>query len=290
MAANPNVQADRGRVALQRGPLVYCFEQCDNPDVRVDRIVLAKDPEFKVETRRNFISSDRDNDATKGAASRTVDVVTCKDAYGNTLTAVPYCVWDNRAPGRMCVWVRQAGLDSESEDYAKAENWTDAAGDPILYKPLDASVLTDSVPDRGVEFNASFLTDPLSTLDFENQAETPKNSCDKENPRATWQDRKGTREWFGYSFPEPRKLASATVYWFDDRTAGGGCRVPVSWRVLYRGPGSSEWREVKARGPYTVDRDKDNNVAFEEIEAKEVRIEVQLQDSFSGGILRWVVK
>ena len=212
MAANPNVEADRGRVALQRGPLVYCFEQCDNPDVRVDRIVLAKDPEFKVETRRNFISSDRDNDATKGAASRAVDVITCKDAYGNTLTAVPYCVWDNRAPGRMCVWVRQAGLDSESEDYAKAENWTDAAGDPILYKPLDASVLTDSVPERGVEFNASFLTDPLSTLDFENQAETPENSCDKENPRATWWNRKGSREWFEYSFAKPRKLTSATVY------------------------------------------------------------------------------
>lgn len=293
MVANPNVQADRSRVALQRGPLVYCFEQCDNPDVRVDRIVLAKDPEFAVETRPNFIHSNADNDATKNAASRTVDVITCKDVNGNKLVAVPYCVWDNRAAGRMNVWVYQAGLDSEAEDYAKAENWTDAAGAPILYKPLDASILTDSIPELAsvdVEFDGSNTSDQLSTLDAYNQAEKPKNSCDTNSPRATWWAHKGTREWFEYSFLKPRKLTSTTVYWFDDEPINGGCRIPASWRVLYQEPNSKEWKEVKTNGKYAVERDKDNTVNFEEIEAQKIRIEVQLQEEFSGGILRWVVK
>ncbi|MBR4751373.1 MAG: glycoside hydrolase family 127 protein [Thermoguttaceae bacterium] len=292
MTANPNVQADVNRVALQRGPLVYCFEQVDNPNVKVDRIILAKDPEFKVETRKNFISDGNVNEATKGAASRTVDVITCKDVNGNKLTAIPYCVWDNRAAGRMCVWVRQAGLDSSADNFANAENWTDANGDPILYQPLDESVLTDDIPviaGADIEFDGSNTTDQLSTLDAVNQSEKPKNSGDQGSPRATWWGHLGTQEWFEYSFAQPRKLTSTTVYWFDDDPTGR-CRVPASWKFVYQEPGSDEWKEVKTSDKYSCDRDRDVVVNFEEINASKVRIVAQLQEEFSGGILRWVVK
>ncbi|MBR4751375.1 MAG: glycoside hydrolase family 127 protein [Thermoguttaceae bacterium] len=290
MVANPNVQADVNCVALQRGPLVYCFEQVDNPDVRVDRIILAKDPEFRIGTRINFISDENVNNATRGAASRTVDVITCKDVRGCVLTAIPYCVWDNRAAGRMCVWVRQAGLDSSADNFANAENWTDANGDPILYQPLDASVLTDDIPPIAeVEFDASYASDPLSTLDATNQVEKPENSSDLDTPRATWWDRKGTEEWFEYAFAQPRKLTSATVYWFDDDPTGG-CRVPASWKIVYREPGSYEWKEVRTNDEYSCDRDRDVVVNFEEITASKVRIVAQLQENYSGGILRWIVK
>ncbi|MBQ9812320.1 MAG: glycoside hydrolase family 127 protein, partial [Thermoguttaceae bacterium] len=290
MVANPNVQADVNCVALQRGPLVYCFEQVDNPDVRVDRIILAKDPEFRIGTRINFISDENVNNATRGAASRTVDVITCKDVRGCVLTAIPYCVWDNRAAGRMCVWVRQAGLESSADNFANAENWTDSNGDPILYQPLDASVLTDDIPPIAeVEFDASYASDPLSTLDATNQVEKPENSSDLVSPRATWWDRKGTEEWFEYAFAQPRKLTSATVYWFDDDPTGG-CRVPASWKIVYREPGSYEWKEVRTNDEYSCDRDRDVVVNFEEITASKVRIVAQLQENYSGGILRWIVK
>ncbi|MDO5552249.1 MAG: glycoside hydrolase family 127 protein [Planctomycetia bacterium] len=131
MVANPKVEADLGRVALKRGPLVYCFEQCDN-DVPVDEIVLAKDPEFKVEMRDHFISSDSDNEATKNSPMRTVAVITCKNSEGQTLTAIPYYAWDNRAPGKMAVWVKQDGLNPADDS-----EWTDEKGKPILYKPLN---------------------------------------------------------------------------------------------------------------------------------------------------------
>ena len=293
MIANPSVQADQGRVALQRGPLVYCFEQTDNPGVRVDRIILAKDPEFKVETRKNFIQDGSTNEATKNAASRTVDVIKCKDVQGRTLVAVPYCVWDNRAAGRMSVWVRQAGLDS-SEDGAIAKlDWTDAEGAPILYRPLAAGLLTDDVPELAtldVEFSASNETDQLSTLDATNQASKPKNSGDQTVPRATWWSHKGTSEWFEYAFAKPRKLSSASVYWFDDRNIGGGCRVPASWKLTYFDDAANKWVDVKTSDAYGVEMDKDNAVTFEEIETSKVRIEAKLQDDFSGGILNWTVK
>ena len=215
--------------------------------MRVDRIILAKDPQFKVVTRKNFIADGRVNEATKDAASRTVDVITCKDVNGTTLTAIPYCVWDNRAAGRMSVWVRQAGLDSTEAEYAKEENWTDANGDPILYKPLDADVLTDDIPEipgADIEFDGSNTADSLSTLDATNQSKAPKGSDDVSSPRATWWDNKGSNEWFEYSFAKPRKLTSTTVYWFDDEPFGG-CRVPQSWKFVYQEPGSDEWKEVR---------------------------------------------
>lgn len=292
--ANPNVKDDAGRVALQRGPLVYCFEQVDN-DVKVDRIILAQDPEFKVEMRENYISDENVNDATKGFASRSVAVITCKDAFGRELTAVPYCVWDNRAAGKMAVWVRQAGLDAEpsaDSELGKAENWTDADGLPILYKALDANLLTDEAPnmDDYVDFTASFSADAYSTFTPETQdATTPKNSCDHDVPRATFWDRKGTAEWFQYEFFNARKLSTSSVYWFDD-TGRGQCRVPKSWKLTYQAPGSDEWREVETTDAYSVERDKEIVVNFKEIEAERIRLEIQLQENVSGGILKWKVK
>ena len=293
MIANPKVQADNGRVALQRGPLVYCFEQTDNPDVRVDRIILAKDPEFKVETRKNFIQDGTTNDATRNAASRTVDVITCKDYQGRKLVAVPYCVWDNRAAGRMSVWVRQAGLDSGEDGAIAKLDWTDADGAPILYRPLDASLLSDEAPtiaNAETEFSASNETDRLSTLDAENQSAKPANSGDQNSPRATWWSHKGTTEWFQYDYLKPKKVSSSTVYWFDDREIGGGCRVPASWKLQYFDDAAKKWVDVKTNDAYGVDMDKDIVVNFEEVTTSKVRLEAKLQENYSGGILRWVVK
>lgn len=292
MTANPNVQANVGRVALQRGPLVYCFEQIDNRGARVDRIILPKDPEFKVTMRENFISDNNVNDATRNSEARSVAVITVKDINGNTLTAIPYCVWDNRAAGRMSVWVRQAGLDSSDSEYAKAENWTDASGNPILYKPLDPSCLNDTVPEIDlpeVEFDGSYFVDSLSALDYSNQVEKPNGSGDQTSPRATWWSHLGSNEWFEYSFAKPRKLTSTTVYWFDD-TGSGRCRVPASWHVTYQEPNSKEWKQVVTKDEYSCDRDRDITINFDEINAAKIRINVKLQDNVSGGILRWVVK
>ncbi|MDO5310124.1 MAG: glycoside hydrolase family 127 protein [Planctomycetia bacterium] len=293
MIANPNVKADLGRVALQRGPLVYCFEDCDNPDARVDRIILPKDPEFKVQSRKYFIASRLDTFETRTSKARTVDVITCKDIMGRDLTAIPYCVWDNRDAGRMDVWVRQAGLDVEDDSpVMKEDDWIDENGDPILYKALDPSILSDSVPElpQVVDFSGSFYEDKMSTFEYANQAATVSSSADLEAPRATWWARKGSLEWFKYEFPAPRKLTSVSVYWFDDEAANGGCRIPESWKLSYRAPNSDVWEDVPVKGEYVVAKDKAVCVEFDEIEVDKLRLEARLQPGFSGGILQWTVK
>ncbi len=114
----------------------------------------------------------------------------------------------------------------------------------------------------------------------------PANSNDQAIPRFTWWGRLGTREWVQYDFERPRKVSSVSVYWFDDRP-GGGCRVPSSWRLLYRD--GEDWKPVDATG-YGVQRDAYNTVAFPAVETKALRLDVQLQDGFSSGILEWKLK
>jgi hypothetical protein len=112
----------------------------------------------------------------------------------------------------------------------------------------------------------------------------PTSSNDHGIPRMTWWPHKGGSEWIQAEFAEPRKISAVAVYWFDD-TGRGGCRVPQSWRILYRE--GNQWLPVKTTDPCGVERDKVNKAAFEPVTTAALRLEVQLQAEFSGGILEW---
>ncbi len=91
-----------------------------------------------------------------------------------------------------------------------------------------------------------------------------------------------------YDFEQPKKISGASVYWFDD-TGGGGCRIPKSWRLLYKD--GSRWKQAPNLGTccYGLEKDKFNNVKFDPVKTSSLRLEVQLQPDFSGGILEWQV-
>jgi len=116
----------------------------------------------------------------------------------------------------------------------------------------------------------------------------PQNSDDHSIPRHTWWAHKGTREWVQYDFPKPRTVSAVEVYWFDDRPRGGGCRVPESWRLLYRV--GDDWRKVGNATDYAVKRDTFNRVEFSPVATGGLRLDVQLQEKYSSGILEWRIK
>jgi DUF1680 family protein len=122
------------------------------------------------------------------------------------------------------------------------------------------------------------------TVDALSDGLLPQSSNDQSIPRFTWWDHRGTTEWVQYDFKQPRKVASAQVYWFDD-TGSGGCRVPKSWRVLYKD--DNQWKDVTNAVGYEVAKDKFNQARFDPLQTASLRIEVQLQPEFSGGILEW---
>lgn len=110
--ATPKVRQDRGRVALQRGPIVYCLEAADNGD---DLNALALRHEatleatFEKETLGGVIvlhgSAARVSAEDFGAALYRQEPPAASPA---AMTAVPYFAWDNRASGEMQVWIREA--------------------------------------------------------------------------------------------------------------------------------------------------------------------------------------
>ncbi|MGD8453492.1 MAG: glycoside hydrolase family 127 protein [Phycisphaerae bacterium] len=112
----------------------------------------------------------------------------------------------------------------------------------------------------------------------------PKSSKDQTIPRFTWWDRRGSVEWVQYDFAEPRSVSEAEVYWFDDGPEGG-CRPPASWRLLYRV--RDKWQPVSGSMVYGVRRNRFNKIEFKPVTTTAVRIEVELRDGFSGGILEW---
>ena len=115
IAAHPRVKADEGRVALQRGPIVYCFEAVDNSG-RAKDLALPGDPCFNAEYRGNLLGG--------------LTAITGVGADGRKVTAVPYDAWDHREPGEMVVWIRQESTATPPRD--------DEAWKGKLYRQLDA--------------------------------------------------------------------------------------------------------------------------------------------------------
>jgi Beta-L-arabinofuranosidase, GH127 len=131
---------------------------------------------------------------------------------------------------------------------------------------------------------ASFAgIDRPAALSFETE---PTSSDDDNVPRFTWWDHKGTTEWVQYEFDKAIMASQATVYWFDD-TGTGGCRVPESWRLLYRD--GTCWKPIADPSAYGAALNQDNRVTFRSVTTSALRLEVRLKPGFSGGILRWRV-
>lgn len=94
--ANAAVEADRGRVALMRGPLVYCLESADNP-FEVAVFALPEDAEIKTERRDDLLGG--------------VTILRGQGIAGENASvafrAIPYYNWANREAGSMIVWISE---------------------------------------------------------------------------------------------------------------------------------------------------------------------------------------
>ena len=85
VAADEHVVEDRGKVAIQRGPVVYAFEGIDNDGHVLDRS-LPRDAPLTARFDKTLLGG--------------VTVIS-----GAGVTAVPYYAWNNRGRGEMTVWI-----------------------------------------------------------------------------------------------------------------------------------------------------------------------------------------
>jgi len=175
------------------------------------------------------------------------------------LTAVPYPVWCHRGHNPMAVWLPRT-----------AEK---AVPLPCPTLVSEAKALASHI----------WSADTVEAL---NDQVIPANSGDAKIPRFTWWDHKGTAEWVQYDFAKPTRLGAVEVYWFDDEGIGS-CRVPQSCKLTWFN--GSQWQPVTNLSGIGLAKDGFNRATFDSVTASALRMEVQLQPNFSGGILEWRV-
>lgn len=119
--ANPKVEADHGRVAVERGPIVYCAEWPDNR-FNVHSILLNQHPQFKVTDKPELLYGIRQitTDAQALSYDKAGKLVT-KDVE---LTLIPYYAWAHRGEGDMEVWL-PIDVSATSAQPQEAGQWED---------------------------------------------------------------------------------------------------------------------------------------------------------------------
>jgi len=255
IVAHDSVEADRGRVALQRGPIVYAAEWPDNANGTVRNIVLPDSAKLTSELRPDLLNGVQ---IVKGRAhGLAYDAKGAVTRTEQDFTAIPYATWANRGRGQMIVWL------ATRDDIARPTPWPTAA---------TTATVTTSPARRNVRAI--------------NDGDDPQSSSDPSS-YFDWWPRRGTVEWAEYAFREPTRVSEVGIYWFDD-TGRGQVRVPASWRLFYRA--GDAWNPVRTTDTYGVELDRYNKLTFSPVTTSGLRIEVIAQPQWSAGIQEWKVR
>ncbi len=269
--ANNKVVADRGQIAVERGPLVYCAEWPDN-NFDIMGMLVNQSPAFATGEKpmSAFIPADRQKQLT---LFKTQDITTLStnaqllayDKQGRLttqderLTLIPYFAWCHRGSGNMKVWMPQ--------DVRATRPATPAT-------LASQATIASSTPSASMKSIADGLV--------------PADENDRSVPYFHWWPKQGTTEWITYTFKEPQQVQSATVYWYDDQP-WGGCKVPESWNIEYQ-DAQGQWQSVADADSYPVKKGQPCTVHFAPVKTKVLRLNVKQPEKFSCGLFEWSVK
>jgi hypothetical protein len=255
--ADERVKDDIGKIAVQRGPLVYCAEWPDNNDGNVLNLVLNKDVELTSEFKPELLGGTEVIKTLGHQAKRTLEGKVEMLPY-ETVTFIPYALWNNRGPGQMMVWI------------------------PVTVKSARPSP-APTIAYRS-RISASKKSRTLSSIADQYE---PLNSNDHSSPYYHWWPDKNQWEWVQYDFEKSETVSKTKVYWFDDGP-DGGCRIPDEWELLYKS--GNTWRPVKTKTPYKVTKDAWDSLSFEPVKTGAVKLRIKLNKDFASGIHEWVIE
>ncbi len=255
--AHPNVTADKDKMALQRGPIVFCLEWPDN-EGKVLNLMIRDDARLRTEYRPDLLNGVVVVTGNAQVVKRTNngDII---PAQNKQFTAIPYYAWAHRGRGETAVWT---------------------ARKPEAARPEPADTLTFKS-----KTTASFVH---VSLDAIKDQILPKDSSDSSALQLDFWPHKGTTEWIQFDWNERHNISSVNIYWFDD-TGRRQCSVPKSWKVLYR-DAKGNFKPVRNNGPYLTEKDTFNEVIFEPVKTDGIKIEIMLKDKRSAGVQEVIIK
>jgi len=166
--AHPLVVDDRGKVAIERGPIVYCAEWPDN-DFSVLSVLLNNKPEFTVEHKADLLYGINE--------IKTNAQILSYDAQGRIvprdvkLTLIPYYAWSHRGSGEMAVWL------------------------PIELRATKAALPATIASESKI--SASHMVKSISAI---SDRMIPNGEGAGSAPYYHWWPKQGTTEWISYDF------------------------------------------------------------------------------------------
>ncbi|RFZ92710.1 glycoside hydrolase family 127 protein [Mucilaginibacter conchicola] len=256
--ANAKVKADRGRFAFERGPIIYCLEGPDNKDSLVQNLLVDKNAVATSTYQDNLLNGVEVINTEGKSAVRQLKTDSILQTE-QSVRAIPYYAWANRGSSEMTVWIPYE---------------TSA----VRPKPAPTIASTSKV--------TASLKNTRMFAAIKDQYE-PADSKDTNYPYLHWWPAKNTTEFVEYNFDTAHTISQSLVYWYDDGP-WGGCRIPATYKLLYKKDG--QWVPVKNKDDYTTSKDKFNIINFDAVTTTALRMEVQLPADNSSGIHEWVVK
>ena len=266
IVANDNAEDCRGKVALERGPIVYCLEGSDQADSHVFNKYILNSTPIAVHFEKGLLNGVM---VLEGQAKEVEQNGEVKDVK---FRAIPYCTWNNRGPQQMEIWV--------------AATPTAAVATPLETIASKAQTFSNRGP---IQNDAPETAPTDGWAGGVNDQWEPKRSSDTSKPYHYWWLKRGSKESISYKFDKPYKVSNVQVYWLDFDHYDGDFRTPESWTLYYK-DSEGQWQEVADHTPFTVRKDCYNSVDFKPVTTQEMKIVAQLQKGQSGGVLEWKVK
>lgn len=264
IVANDNAEDDRGKMAIERGPIVYCLEGQDQPDSAVfdKSIALSADISARyVADKLNGIVE------LSGKALKTnVD----GSVSATDFKAIPYSTWNNRGADNMEVWIPT----SPAYAHVAPQPTIASKARTICYR----GAIQKDAPETAAETSEAWGV---------NDQWEPRRSSDTSKPYHYWWLKYGTLESIAYEFDKPYEVNNVQVYWLDFDHYDGSFRTPESWKLYYKD--GDQWKEVEQHSAYGVERDCYNSLDFKPVRTTALRIEAQLRKGYSGGVIEWKV-
>ncbi len=263
--AHEAVADDRGKLAIQRGPVMYCLEGQDQADSAVFDKFIPDGTEFAEVFEPELLNGVV---TLQGTAKQLLADGTVKDV---AVKAIPYSTWNNRGADQMAVWI------PESAESARAVPAPTLASRARMY----------SEP-TNINSEAPAATSNLQWAWGYNDQWEPTSSADTSKPYHYWWLRRGTLENVCYEFDAPQKVSAVDVYWLDFDHYDGNYRVPESWKLYYK-DSANRWKEVETTCAYGTEKDCYNHLTFKPVKTTALKLAAQLREGESGGVIEWKV-
>lgn len=257
VVASDSVVTNIGKIALQRGPIVYCAEGIDFEDRKINDLIVDINGEFTPELVTNQMGRMVELNGKAKHTKRTIEgkVVTGEEC---NFKAIPYYAWAHRETSPMVIWFPTT-IESA--------------------KPKPAPTIA----------NTSKIDGSLVNRDIEGIRDQimPAGSNDRNCQFFHWWPNANQTEWISYTFDKPRTISKSLIFWFSD---GGGCKAPKAWRLYYQAKKGGEWIPVKTDDPFGTELNYINIVDFEPVKAVAAKIEIDLPIDCSSGIHEWIIE